>query len=173
MIINKKKGILFWVTGLSGAGKTSISNKIYHRINKRYGKTFYVNGDEMRKFFDLKSYDNEDRKNGAKKYAKLFKKITDQNINVLFAGMALFDEVRLWNKVNIKNYLEIFIKANLKKIINKKYTKIYKKKTKIVGVDIKAEFPKKPDIIIKNNFDKSIEKLSNELILKIKKKLKN
>ena len=26
--INKKKGILFWITGLSGAGKTTIGNKI-------------------------------------------------------------------------------------------------------------------------------------------------
>ena len=42
MILNKKKGILFWITGLSGAGKTSISNKIYKRIKDKYGKTFYV-----------------------------------------------------------------------------------------------------------------------------------
>ena len=171
MILDKKKGILFWVTGLSGAGKTSISNKIYNRIKNRYGKTLYINGDEMRKMFDLRSYDNSDRKKGGIKYSKLFKKITDQNINVLFAGMALFDDVRIWNKINIKNYLEIYIKTSLKKIIKKKYTKIYKKKTQLVGVDIKPEFPKKPDIIINNNFNKSIEKLSNELIFKINKKV--
>ena len=51
MKFNRKKGILFWITGLSGAGKTSISNKIYHRIKKKYGKTLYINGDEMRKIF--------------------------------------------------------------------------------------------------------------------------
>tara|TARA_B110000971_G_scaffold138330_1_gene141465 strand:- start:531 stop:1052 length:522 start_codon:yes stop_codon:yes gene_type:complete len=172
MPLDKKKGILFWVTGLSGAGKTSISNKIYQRIKGTYGKTFYINGDEMRKIFDLKSYDNSDRKKGGIKYSKLFKKITDQNINVLFAGMALFDDVRKWNRINVKNYLEIYIKTSLKNIIKKKYTKIYKKKTKLVGIDIRPEFPKKPDIIINNNFNKSIENLSNELILKINKKLK-
>ena len=118
MIIDKKKGILFWVTGLSGAGKTSISNKIYHRINKRYGKTFYINGDEMRKIFDLKSYDNKDRKNGAKKYAKLFKKITDQNINVLFAGMALFDDVRIWNKINITTELSYIYGRGVVVLVN-------------------------------------------------------
>ena len=171
MILNKKKGILFWITGLSGAGKTSISNKIYKRIKDKYGKTFYVNGDEMRKFFDLKSYDNSDRKKGGIKYSKLFKKITDQKINVLFAGMALFHDVRKWNRNNIDNYVEIYMKTSLKKIIKKKYTKIYKRKTKLVGIDLKPEFPKKPDIIIKNNFNKSINKLSNELFIKIDKKL--
>jgi len=35
---------------------------------------------------------------------------------------------------------------------------------------MKAEFSKKPDIIINNDFNKSIEKLSNELVLKINKK---
>ena len=171
MKLDKKKGILFWITGLSGAGKTSISNKIYQRVKNKYGKTLYINGDEMRKIFELKSYDNSDRKKGGIKYSKLFKKITDQNINVLFAGMALFDDVRKWNRINVKNYLEIYIKTNLKSIIKKKYTNIYKKKTKLVGIDIKPEFPKKPDIIINNNFNKNIEKLSNELLLKINKKL--
>ncbi|MDC1112482.1 adenylyl-sulfate kinase [Candidatus Pelagibacter sp.] len=171
MKLNNKKGILFWVTGLSGAGKTSISNKIYKSIRDSYGKTFYINGDEMRKILDLKSYNNLDRKKGGIKYSKLFKKITDQNINVLFAGMALFNDVRSWNRKNVKNYLEIYIKTDLKNIIKKKYTKIYRKKSNLVGVDIKPEFPKNPDIIIYNNFSKSIEKLSEELILKIKKKI--
>ncbi len=172
MKLNNKKGILFWITGLSGAGKTSISNKIYNTIKKKYGKTLYVNGDEMRKILDLKSYKNSDRKKGAIKYSKLFKKVTDQKINVLFAGMALFDDVRSWNKKNIKNYLEIYIQTNIRNIIKKKYTKIYKQKTNLVGIDIKPEFPKKPDIIIKNDFKKTIKNLSNDLIFKIDKKIK-
>ena len=36
--INKRKGILFWITGLSGSGKTSIAKKIIQDINKKYGQ---------------------------------------------------------------------------------------------------------------------------------------
>ena len=39
----------------------------------------------------------------------------------------------------------------------------------IVGKNIKAEFPKNSDIIIKNRFDKPIHLLKKELINKIKK----
>ena len=39
----------------------------------------------------------------------------------------------------------------------------------IVGLDIKAELPKKPHIIINNDFNKTASALSNELIKKIKK----
>ena len=42
--------------------------------------------------------------------------------------MALFDEVRLWNRKNIKNYLEIYIKTDIKNIIKKNLLKFIKKK---------------------------------------------
>ena len=50
MIKNKKKGILFWITGLPGAGKTSIANKIISVINKKFGHTILFNGDDIRKY---------------------------------------------------------------------------------------------------------------------------
>ena len=47
-----------------------------------------------------------------------------------------------------------------------------KKKQQIVGVNIKPEFPKNPNIIIKNNFDKSIESLTKETFKKINSVIK-
>ena len=32
MKVNKKKGILFWITGLSGSGKTSVGKKVYNYL---------------------------------------------------------------------------------------------------------------------------------------------
>lgn len=164
----KKKGTLFWITGYSGAGKTSIAKKSFEKISNKYGKTIFLNGDDIRSIFNLKGYTRDDRKKIGFSYAKLFKKITDQNINVLFAGVVLIKEIRNWNKKNIKNYIEIFIDAKLSKIKKKKFKLLYKnKKSKLVGIDIKADLPKKPHIIIKNNFTKSIDLLSKELLKKI------
>ena len=44
-----KKGILFWITGLSGAGKTSVANEIKNEITKQFGPTLVFNGDDLRK----------------------------------------------------------------------------------------------------------------------------
>ena len=68
--------------------------------------------------------------------------------------------------------MEIYIKANINKIILKKKKKIYKKDKNLVGINIKPEFPKKPHIIINNNLNNSLEKLKKELLNKISKKLK-
>ena len=77
---------------------------------------------------------------------------------------------REWNKNNVDNYLEIYIKTNIKTIINANKKKIYHKKNSgdIVGINIKPELPKKADITINNNFEKSIEVLSKELVRKIR-----
>ena len=76
----------------------------------------------------------------------------------------MFDEVRKLNKKNNKNYIEVFIDAKIKTIIKKKKKKLYLKKRKnMIGLDIKAELPKNPDIKIINNFSKSTKQLSQEI----------
>jgi len=167
-MLNKKNGILFWLTGLPGAGKTSIANKIISPINKKFGHTILFNGNDIRKIFDLKNYSFVGRKRIGMQYSKLFKNITDQKINVLFAGGVLIEEVRKRNKKNINNYVEIYLKCNQKKIISKNFKKLYLKTKNLVGLKIKPEYPKNPDIIINNDFTKTINELSKDLLKKIK-----
>ena len=59
--INSRKGILFWVTGLSGSGKTVLAKKIKNRISKIYGPTLIISGDDIRNIFKLKGYSYKDR----------------------------------------------------------------------------------------------------------------
>ena len=74
MIKNKKKGILFWLTGLSGSGKSSILKKIYNPISKKYGKSLLINGDDIRKIFSLTGYEFHDRKELDYNIQNFFKK---------------------------------------------------------------------------------------------------
>jgi len=167
----QKSGYLFWVTGFSGSGKTSIAKKIKRDIISFYGPTILISGDDVRNIFNLKGYSYKERYKTVMKYCKLAKFLTSQNINVIFAVVGQMDKVRNWNRNNIKNYIEIFLKADLKKIIKRRKKKIYLKKTKnVIGIDIKPEFPKNPDITINNNFKKNLKELSQELMKKIIKK---
>ena len=54
--INDKFGIVFWVTGLAGSGKTTIAKKMKSKIQKIYGPTIVLSGDEIRSIFDMKGY---------------------------------------------------------------------------------------------------------------------
>lgn len=169
--LDKKKGILFWVTGLSGSGKTTIAKKIKKRIIELYGPTLIISGDNIRKIFRFKKYSYADRLSLGKKCCKFAKFITDQRINLIFAAVGMMDSTRKWYRENINNYVEIYIKADVKKIIRLKKKKIYhlKKNNGIVGINIKPEFPKKPDIVINNDFRRSAQDLADNLIEKIVK----
>ncbi len=168
--INKNKGILFWITGLSGSGKTTLGKAIHKEIKKLYGPTIMISGDDVRKIFDLKGYEYKQRLQITNKYCKFAKYITNQKINIIFAVIGMFHESRKWNKKNIQNYIEIYVKSNIQKIIKNNKKKIYKKKNpgKLTGLDVKAEYPRNPDITILNNFQNSEKKMKDLLLKKIK-----
>ena len=84
--INKKQGILFWITGLSGSGKTTIAEKIKNKISRKYGPTLTLSGDDLRKIFNFNKFSEKQRLNYALSYSKFCKHITDRNINFLLTG---------------------------------------------------------------------------------------
>ncbi len=165
MNVNKKYGICFYIIGLSGSGKSTIGKLIKRDVEKKYGKTILIHGDEIRGIYNLKGYNKDYRLNLGKSNSDLCKLITNQGINIIFTTVGLIHKLQKYNRSNIKNYKEIYIKAEIKTLLRKKKKIFYKRKTKLVwGVDLKPEFPKKPDITINNNFKRSVKNLSQELI---------
>jgi adenylylsulfate kinase-like enzyme len=170
----EKKGTLFWITGLSGSGKTTLAKKIYPFIKKKFGPTVHLDGDTLRSIFELHGYSYDERFSNSVKFTKLAKLLTDQGINVIFSIVGLMNKTRNWNRKNINNYIEIFIKTDLKKIISFNKKKIYKNnKKEVVGISIKPQFPKKPDILVNNNLNDNINSLNLKLQKEITKLLIN
>lgn len=171
--MHQKKGIIFWIEGLSGSGKTSIAKKILKKINQDYGKTIIINGDDLRKIFNLRDYSKVGRAKNFRNYTKFAKFLSNQNLNVIFTVVGLNPKLCDQLNKNVKNLVRILIKADIRKIVKFGKKKIYKKNDKnIVGLGIKTYWPKKIDIKIKNNFTKSIDQLSDELYLMIQKNVK-
>jgi len=172
--INKKEGILFWVTGLAGSGKSIISKKIKKYVENEFGPTLIVSGDNLRNLYKFRKYTKKDRIKFSQQKIKFCKFILRQKINIIFSTISLLEKIRKKNKREISNYIEIYIEADLKKIIKLKKKKMYHKKNKqnIWGIHIKPEFPKKPDIKIRNNFDRNPRLLAKELQNKISQLLK-
>jgi adenylylsulfate kinase len=167
------QGIVFWITGLPGSGKSNISKNIFSDIEKRYGPTLRLSGNETRKMLNLHGFTRRERLQIGFKYHKLCKKISSSGVNVLFDVVCLFEKIRKKNRKHIKNYFEIFIEAESKTLIKRKQKYFYRIKTNNVwGIDLKPELPKKSDIVIKNDFKKNAKQLANSLLRKIKKKLK-
>ena len=168
--LKKKFGIVFWIEGFSGSGKSALSKSIFKFIYKKFGPTIILSGDVLRKFFDKKGYTKKDRINNSFKFSQILKYLTEQKINVIYSVVGLNNEARNIYKKNIKNFFIIHLKSDVHKIIKlKKKMKIYKKKKNILGIDIKPEFPKNPHIVVENSFNNSIKNITMDLIKKINK----
>jgi len=168
MKIYKNCGIVFWITGISGSGKSTLSKKIYSFIKKKYGATIILSGDNLRRIFKLNKYDKNYRLKLARQYTEFLKLITFNKVNVLFSVVGLFHEIHKYNRKQLKNYIEIFINSDFKIAEKRNQKYFYKNRANNVwGRDIEVEYPKKPHIILKNDFKKSMGFLSKELIKKI------
>ena len=120
MKLKKKKGIVFWITGLPGSGKTTLANLMRDFISKKYGCSIVISGDDLRELFEFRKFDKISRLKYARQYSLFCKKIADQNINVIFATVSLFDRIRKWNRTKIDNYFEIYIKSDINELLKRK-----------------------------------------------------
>jgi adenylylsulfate kinase-like enzyme len=175
---NIKSGWCIIIYGFSGAGKSEIAKRLKKKIQKKIGKTILIDGDGLRNFLSkigLKfGFSRKERDRAVIPKIELFKLILDNNINIIYPTIMLGHSknvIKQWDK-EIKNLFKIYIRTDLDKIIKfGKRKKIYSKKN-IVGLDIKPNFPNKPNIIIDNNFDKKLEKISNEIFITLNKQIK-
>ena len=163
--------MVIWFTGISGSGKSTLSKYFLKKFKKKNKKTIFIDGDQFRRLFlnDVK-YSLRDRDRNAARLTSLVKYISDQEINVIVAANLTSQRFRNWNKKNIKNYIEVYIKVSKQKLYNRDDKNIYKsfsegKIKDVVGMDISFEEPKNPDIII---YDESLNSIKN-CIEKIKK----
>jgi len=170
----KNIGWVIIIEGFAGSGKSSIAKKILNPINKKIGNTILLDGDYVRNFFkSLKisfGYTKKERSRSAIPTAELIKLFSQNNINIIYpcVGYNKF-ATKLWYK-SFKNLVYIQIRSDIKKIIKFGKKKMYKNtKKNITGLDIKPFFNKKADIILRNDFDQPISKISNSIIKKILK----
>ena len=102
------------------------------KLRKINGPTVVISGDSLRNMFNLKGYSYNERLTTVKKYCRLSKFLTSQKMNVIFAVIGMMKSIREWNRKNIDNYIEIYIKSDIKEIIKQKKKKIYFSSKKIL-----------------------------------------
>ena len=172
------KGNVYWITGLSGAGKTSIVKLLYKFIKQDEPNTVFLDGDELRSIFDVKSsFSMENRLTLSYSYSRLCRFLANQNLNIVIATISMFEEVRAWNKSNIYNYNEVYIKVPKNILIKRDQKKLYSraiqgKTNNVIGIDIEFNEPINPDIICNNNGSKNLQKIAEEIFFFFKKSKK-
>lgn len=165
--------MVIWITGMSGSGKTFYANKICTHLKKKYKNIFLIDGDEIRKYLTYKlKYSVSDRRKNSKFIQDLCKYLEKKNFFVVCAILSIFPSHQKKNRSLFKKYIQISIKVEKDKLIKRNKKLIYKKKN-VVGKKIRYPKPYKPDLLIKNSFDKDYEKNLKKIFKIINDKYKS
>lgn len=169
--------MVIWITGLSGAGKTTLAQSIYKLLKKKYKNLIWFDGDTMR---DLNEKNNKyDKESRIQQYNKLIKFVNfchDQKINVIVSALYFNKNLEKNNKKLFKYYFQIYLRSNIKELIKRNNKKIYSKNLKkkipnIVGYDIKWYEPIDSNLVINDFYKKKVKKISEGIAKNIKRKI--
>lgn len=172
--------MVIWMIGLSRAGKSTLSSLLYNDLKTRVDNLVLLDGDVIRELFgnDV-DHSIEGRRKNAERISNLSSFLSKQNIHVIAAVLSIFPEWQAWNRENIEDYNEIYIKASIEVLERRDKNNLYSqarmgKIKNVVGVDIPFPEPKNPDLVISNNtetedFSKMLKKIKS---LQVFKKIK-
>tara|TARA_B100001123_G_C15339562_1_gene1034229 strand:+ start:4820 stop:5344 length:525 start_codon:yes stop_codon:yes gene_type:complete len=152
--------MVVWLIGLSRAGKTTIGRELYRQWKAEESNTVLIDGDEIRGIFksDIhkSSYALDGRRKNADRICEICAWLDRQEINVVCCILSIFEESRQWNRGNLSEYFEVYIKVASDILIDRDDGRLYKpalrgELTNVVNVDIPFNEPKCPDFIFNNS----------------------
>jgi len=150
-------GNVYWITGLSCSGKTTLGRLLCDRLRRSGRACVQLDGDQLREAFDNDlGHSFIDRRRSARRYSGLSRMFAEQGMDVVCSTISLFHDVQTWNRTNIKNYYEIYLRAPIDILISRDRKNLYSRALRgeidnVVGVDLPAEEPVRPDVIIDND----------------------
>lgn len=146
-------GRVIWLTGLSGAGKTTLAAA----LQKELQASILLDGDNMREVLSVLGgrggYDQASRRNLALTYAGLARMLAVQGFTVIVATISLFHEVHRWNREHMPGYLEVFMDVPLAVRESRDPKGLYAQEkrgalTNLAGKSVEVELPLRPDLVL-------------------------
>lgn len=172
-------GKVFWFTGLSGSGKSTIAQAVERTLFHRGYFAQIIDGDNIRTGISSNlSFSIADRVENIRRVAEIAKLFLSAGIIPLCSFISPTHKIRALAKeiIGAEDFIEIYVKSSLETCEQRDVKGLYKKARKgeikgFTGIDSPYEPPQNADFIIDTGVQ--LEKQSVELALKfISEKIK-
>jgi adenylylsulfate kinase len=153
-----ERGFTLWFTGLSGAGKTTVSEIVEKQLRRRRGKVEVLDGDIVRTNLSKGlGFSREDRDTNVLRIGFVADLLTRNGVGVIVSAISPFKEVRDQVRRNVgEDFIEIFVDAPLEVCAERDVKGLYKKAfageiPQFTGVSDPYEPPASPELHIKTH----------------------
>lgn len=166
----EQKGFTVWFTGLSGAGKSTIAEMLYHEFQARGLKTEILDGDVVRQNLSKGlGFSKEDRDINILRIGFVANLLTRNGVATICCPISPYKATRDANRELIGDFVEIYVHATLEELAANRDPKgLYKKAMAgeikgFTGVDDPYEVPEDPELVLDTMVESPQESLQRVL----------
>ncbi|GIV00022.1 MAG: hypothetical protein KatS3mg014_1637 [Actinomycetota bacterium] len=150
----EQKGFTVWFTGLSGSGKSTVAEMLYHELRARGMKTEILDGDVVRQNLSKGlGFSKEDRDTNILRIGFVAHLLTRNGVATICCPISPYRETRDANRRLIGDFVEVYMHATVEEIAANRDPKgLYKKALageirNFTGVDDPYEPPENPEVV--------------------------
>ncbi len=150
-----EKGFTLWFTGLSGAGKTTISHLVETELHERGSRVEVLDGDVVRENLSKGlGFSKEDRDTNIRRIAFVADLLSRNGVPVITAAISPYRELRNEARELMGDrFIEVFVKASVEVCAERDVKGLYEKAFKgeikeFTGVSDPYEPPLNPELIL-------------------------
>ena len=173
--MSDQQGFTVWFTGLSGSGKSTIAEMLYHEFQARGLKTEILDGDVVRQNLSKGlGFSKEDRDTNIMRIGFVANLLTRNGVATIVSAISPYREARNQCRAMIKDFVEVYVHATVEELAENRDPKgLYKKAlageiTGFTGVDDPYEVPENPELVVDTMTETPEESLQNVLTALVK-----
>jgi sulfate adenylyltransferase/3'-phosphoadenosine 5'-phosphosulfate synthase len=171
--MSAQQGFTLWLTGLSGAGKSTIAEALTARL-RAVGRTVEVlDGDEVRTHLSKGlGFSREDRDTNIARIAFVASLLTRSGAAVITAAISPYADARAAAREKIGSFVEVYVRCSLEELARRDVKGLYAKAMRgeiahFTGVSDPYEPPKNPDVVVDSEYETvetSVGKIYDHLV---------
>lgn len=163
------QGVTIWLTGLSGAGKSTIAQELERELIARGLGVEVLDGDVVRTNLSKGlGFSKEDRDTNIRRIAFVAKLLTRHGAAVITAAISPYREIRDEARASIGNFVEVYLKCPIEELVKRDVKGLYAKALRgelanFTGVSDPYEEPLHPEVVLETDRESVLESAAKVL----------
>ena len=149
----EKPAFVLWLTGLSGAGKTTLATRLYEHLLGLGRHVERLDGDTMRGVFPNTGFSKEARNEHIRRVGFMASRLEYHGVCVICSFISPYRDARQFVRSQCRHFIEVHVKASVEECTRRDVKGLYKKAlageiSSFTGLDDPYESPERAEIVV-------------------------